>query len=792
MRSGWRFAASTVFAAACCQAPPEWAEIAPMTVADGVDVQVQLSAYATGNVLTFEAEADPGVVVSVLGDVLTVTGEPGFVGYSTITLLARDQCGQETATHVEVEVSDRERTDACSIRVTAVSSASSVSVAGSFNDWSSSETPMEKQTDGTWAVDILLPAGEYPYKLVEGGAWRCDPERATIQCDEGQAYDPTCPTGGNTCNSMLVVPDCRVAQLSVTNVNVDKPTGSLEVDGKADRKITEGWATLDGEPVDGWDGSTFHFATSGLSAGRHTLRFGADNAEPMYVPLWTDDRDWSTGLLYFAFVDRFADGDATLNAGEGADVDYAGGDWAGLRSKLDYLDDLGVTVLWITAPLDNAEGAWDGQCGATYAGYHGYWPHSDRLEEHFGDEAELQALVADAHARGMRVMVDWVANHVHRDHDWYQTRPEWFNEEHLCVDDDDGDGVVNWDQRPESCWFAEYLPDIDYAQTEPLAKSVDAAIDFAKTWEIDGYRIDAVKHMPHSVVVNAQTRIREEIEHTDAGGTEDFRTIGETFDGREKIASYLGDAQLDAQFDFPLYYAVVQAFARDEIGLSNGDGSLASAVSSSNAAYGGASMSTFLGNHDVERFIAQASGEVSSLGGDSPCGDDGSLHTADTAPGYPEPYERLRLAWTFLLTSPGLPLIYNGDEIGLPGYADPDNRQEMRFGNDLSADEAETLAHVQALGQARREHPAFALGTTVGWWENEPEVWAYARAYQDDAVLVLLNRGDGERTLQNGVAFAGLAEGTYVDILTGDTFSTSGDSLSVSVPAHGSRVLVPR
>ncbi len=775
---------------ACCQAPPEWQAINPVTAAAGVRVPVSLSAYATGDHLSFTAAAEPGVEISVAGDVLQIEGAEDFSGYSSITVVARDQCGQEATTTITVEVSDRQRSDACVVTLTTRSSSGVVSVAGDWNDWDANATLLEAAGNGVFSVELQLSPGAYAYKFVDNGSWRCNADEPRIQCDEGQTWDAACLPGGNTCNSLLIVPDCDVPQLSATSVDIDRSAKSIAVVGQADRDVTDAWATLDGEPVEAWTGRSFRYAATGLSAGRHTLRLGANGAESLYIPFWLDDRAWATGLLYFAFVDRFANGDTTNDTPEGADVDFYGGDWAGLRQRLGYLDQLGVTVLWLTAPLDNAEGAWNGQCEGTYAGYHGYWPGSDGLEEHFGTDEELRALIDEAHALGMRVMVDWVANHVHENHDLYQTRTEWFNERYLCVEDEDGDGVTNWDQRPETCWFASYLPDIDYYQTDPLVYQVDLAVSLAKDLEIDGFRIDAVKHMPHSVFVNIQVRIREEFEHRDAGGTEDFRTIGETFDSYWRISEYLGEDELDSQFDFPLYYAVLAAFARDEIGLSDSDSSLQASVAASQTAYGGVTMSTFLGNHDVERFITHAAGEISSAGGDGACGDDGKLRAPATPPNRDEPYARLRLAWSFLLTTPGLPLIYYGDEIGLPGYADPDNRQPMRFDAELSSSEGATLAHVQALGQARREHPAFALGNTVAWWENEADVWAYARVWEGDAVLVILNRSDTERTLSNGLAFAGLSQGVWVDVLTGDRFTSSGDSLAVTVPALSSRVLV--
>ena len=92
---------------------------------------------------------------------------------------------------------------------------------------------------------------------------------------------------------------------------------------------------------------------------------------------------------------------------------------------------------------------------------------------------------------------------------------------------------------------------------------------------------------------------------------------------------------------------------------------------------------------------------------------------------------------------------------------------------------------------ARRSHPAFALGATTGGWEGEADFWAFSRTWQDDAVLVLLNRAPTERVVTNGLGFAGLPVGRWTDVLTGEVFTSAGDQLTVSVPGRGSRVLVP-
>lgn len=801
----------------CCGSdPPTWDEIPALSLAPTERGTVDLTSFVHDDKggLEFDVEAADGLLATVDGATLSVVGEQGFSGLSSVTLVARDACGNEDVTEVEVTVGtggggggggSGDGTSCGHVEYTPRAGGDAVFIAGTFNGWDPAATPMTRRDDGVYEIDLDLDPGAYPYKLVEvdydaGGEpqWACDPESAYVQCDEGYTWDPSCPVNGASCNSMLVIGDCAAPRLNVVGLDIDREGDTVSVVVEAEGEVAEAWATLDGEDLGeaaGWTGKGFSYQSGRLSDGRHTLRFYAvdadgNEAEPVYVPLWLDDRSWETGLLYYVFVDRFANGDGGLDHSEGTSsstTDYEGGDWQGVINKLDYLDELGVTVLWLTAPQDNAEGAWNGTCNATYAGYHGYWP-SDPFapEEHFGDDATLRELIDGAHARGMRVLTDWVANHVITTHPYYTDHPDWFNPLNECG------AANNWNDIPETCWFTSYLPDIRYYDEEPLVQMVDDAMWWVKEYELDGFRVDAVKHMPHSLYWNFASRVRNEVEYSEVGGDEDFYTVGETFSGdRGLIGSYVNPRELDAQFDFPLYWAITSAFAREEAGLSNGEGSLADTFADSQAAFGGAIMSTFLGNHDVVRFLAQASGEVGSLYGDGTCGWDGGLWSPDQGTSDPTPYRKLMLAWTFLLTSEGLPLVYYGDEIGLPGYADPDNRQMMRFDGELSGNEAMVLEHVRALGQARREHPAFATGTRTGWWEGEAGFYAYARTTADDQVLVLLNRDAADRSVTNGLAFAGLTATTWVDVLSGDRFTAAGDSLTVNVPARGSRVLVP-
>ena len=768
------------------------------------------------NELVFTVEvSDPGSVDAALsGTTLTLAPLDGFEGTVDVTVTAHDECDVTGSVTFDLTVGDgiiTTDTDApCATPFvyTAQSAPAAVFLAGDFNDWDSAATPMIDNGDGTWEIGLELDPGSYTYKFVEqdsagGQQWNCDPN-AQRHCDDGYEWERECSLGQGTCNALVTVGDCALPVLDLTLLSIDRDTGVLEAtvdfspggDGGALSVVS---VTLDDEPVDvSWDGtSPLSLSLTDLSPTRHTLRvFATDadgnEAESLYIPVWTDDRDWAGGLMYFAFVDRFANGDASNDNPYGTNIEtgeYLGGDWQGLIDHLDDLDELGVTVLWLTAPWDNPAGTFDAKCGATITGYHGYWPSSATgLEEHFGDEATLTALIDAAHDRNMRVLVDWVGNHVHDDHPWVGDHPDWFTNQALC------DDANNWNDIPETCWFATYLPTIDYYQTGPLVESIDIAIDFAREYGIDGFRVDAVKHIPHAVHFNMQARIRDEIEHRSVGGDEDFYTVGETFSGdRDLIMSYVWDGELDGQFDFATYWAILSAIARDESALY----SLESTFDDSEAAFGDATMSIFLGNHDVERFISHAAGEVGSLYGDGFC-PSGDWRGPASAPDWDEPYLRLKLAWTWLLTHTGLPLVYYGDEIGLPGYHDPDNRQMMRFDGDLSSRETDVRDHLSALGAARQDHPALITGERVVWWEGassdselDGDVLAWARSSTHGESLVIINRSWQTHTLENGLSWAGLTPGTtYTDALSGQTWTASGDVLTVTVPPWGSAVLV--
>lgn len=762
---------------------PVWSDSVPDQLFDG-PVTVDLSSYSAADV--WEVEQVPGMVAEIDGSQLTITPESTFNGEATLTLTARTDCGMATST---VRVTTEPDVPGDCLTTFRWDGTGQALLAGSFNDWE----PQPFDEDGT--LSLPLQPGPHTYKIVADNGfgdqqWMCDPNAELIQCDAGYKepwetdWSHTCSPGVESCNSMIVVPPCDAPTLTVDDVQIDGDRVQATISTNA----TSGTATLDGEPLDVPFSGGFSVDTT-VTPGRHTLRFEVDGAH-VQVPFWTDGFDEDAGLLYFAFIDRLHNGDTSNDLDEGATATlggYEGGDVQGLIDLLPYLDDLGVTVLWLSNLQGNASGGWAGDCGQTYAGYHAYWPDAALdPEEHFADEALIHALIDQAHDRGMRVIMDWVANHVHEDHPYYAEHPEWFNADGNCKDV--VDGQQNWDRIPESCAFASYLPDIDYTQPEPLNLMVEDALWWAETYDLDGFRVDAVKHMPHAVTYNLTSTVNRRLEHA-----MDFYTVGETFDSYDRIKAYIGEDQLDGQFDFDLYRSIRSSFINPQAEL----GVLWDSYETSRTVYGDAPMSTFLGNHDVLRFVSDA-----TEGYVDPC-QGGQIAPAPVSD-QTHAYESLRLAWTFLLTMPGRPLVYYGDEIGMPGRGDPDNRQPLSWHvpnldqvqdvEDLAAQvgpqQAQTVRLVRDLASVRPDHPALYTGDWQEWW-REYDVFGYARRAGDSKALVILNRSAQERTLTNGLAFAQLpTDGTYTDLLTGDTFVAGGDSISVTVPARGARVLI--
>jgi len=400
---------------------------------------------------------------------------------------------------------------------------------------------------------------------------------------------------------------------------------------------------------------------------------------------------------------------------------------------------------------------------------------------------DLKALAKAAHARGIRVIMDFVANHVHQDSAIWQQHKDWFHQTVLLCGDAD-----NWNTHPVDCWFQPYLPDVDFTNDEAVEAFADAAVVWAREADLDGFRVDAVKHLDpvwgtHAFLRTLRAKLKAAVESSGVP----FYMVGETFvgdwgggNGDERIVkAYVSPLELNGQFNFPLYFVVVDTIAR-----ASGDmGQLLYVLNASRAFYGpDAIMSNFLGNHDVPRFISHAAGVIADKWGNG--AKEQGWQNPPALPSSKDPFARSVMAFAFLLTVPGIPLIYYGDEIGMPGAGDPDNRRMMQF-DGLTPDQLSLKEAVGKLAQARAQHPATRTGDVVEI-KRDKDFIAYAVVSTGDAVVVALNRGQGRSetlSLPTGVP----TTAPLKDVLTGQSYTAVGSQLTIEIKGLSAVVLAP-
>ena len=475
--------------------------------------------------------------------------------------------------------------------------------------------------------------------------------------------------------------------------DLDVTAVTLEVDGMPAGELEPSPITH-GHPAV-WSGLVPPTEAGGVS--RYRLRIHLRDADA--TPMWASDTDprpggqefafeavpppppdWSKdALCYHVMVDRFARSGESLPTPGDATSLY-GGTLDGIREHLDHIAGLGCNVLWLS-PVHQSPS------------HHGY-DHEDFLivEPRYGGDAALLRLVEAAHERDMRVLLDFVPNHTGRGHHLFRDAIE---------KDGDAASYYRFWQWPHyyRC-FSDVisLPELDTGDRNVQQQLVRAAQHWLTAYGADGVRCDHVAGVDPAFWVELRRGLR--------GVKPDALVLGEATGLPEWLARYAG--RLDAIFDFDLAYYVRQALARGRMDAAG----FASWLDEHDRAYPGLALANLLDNHDMNRFLWMAGGNV----------------------------DRLKLAATLLLTLPGMPVIYYGTEVGLSQRFDgvienAEARLPMLWGADQNQD---LLAHFQTLGRMRRESIALRRGDRRTLLADA-EVFAYERRAGDERVVVALN-----------------------------------------------------
>jgi glycosidase len=496
--------------------------------------------------------------------------------------------------------------------------------------------------------------------------------------------------------------------------------------------------------------------------------------------------------IYLLMPDRFADGDPSNDdppVSKGL-LDrkkpryYHGGDLRGVIEHLPYLKELGVTAIWLNPWYDNVNHpnereTYDGQPITDYHGYGAVDFYA--VEEHLGDLATLREMVDRAHALGLKVIQDQVANHTGPYHPWVSDppTPTWYygtQQNHLA------NTWQTWTlQDPHSPpemqkatlegWFIDILPDLDQDDPEVARYTIQNTLWWVGVSGLDGIRQDTLPYVHRRFWREWTGAIKKEYP--------DLRVVGELFDADPVLVSfYQGgaprfdgiDSGVDTLFDFPVYFRIRDAFAK---GGSLRDVAMMTARDHLYRDPG--ALVTFLGLHDVPRFMNEPGATVA----------------------------RLKAAFTFLATARGTPLVYYGDEIAMPGGGDPDNRRDFPGGWKEDArsafepagrtpEEESVHSHLQRLLALRQSIPALRRGRMVNLHAAD-RTWVYARVLDGRAVVVAFNAGPEPAFRDVPAGPAGLVDGVSLEdrLRSGAGATVAGGRLRLSLPAGASAVFVP-
>lgn len=495
----------------------------------------------------------------------------------------------------------------------------------------------------------------------------------------------------------------------------------------------------------------------------------------------------SSDAMYLIMTDRFAHGGAAPalpDVNRALPRGWHGGNFAGIEEHLDYLKQLGVTTVWTTPVASNA---------GMKESYHGY-AATDlyAVDPHFGTLADYRRLSDALHARGMKLVIDLVPNHIGVNHPWVSDppAPEWLHgtlAKHLSSSNSDFYQLVSPHAAPQDWlhitngWFTDAMPDLN--QENPLVEKylIQNAMWWVETANLDGIRLDTFPYVGRAFWHDYDTALHKAFPR--------LTMVGEVFNGDPMITSFFAggvahrgiDTDLDTPFDFPVYFALVNVIAHDHPMTE-----LAHVLAGDSLYPHPERLVPFAGNHDTVRFVTQAGGSV----------------------------PKLKLALGLVTTLRGMPLIYSGDEIAMSGGADPDNRHDFPggFAGDKqdaftqagrTATQQEAFAWTSGLLKLREAHAAFKTGLEQNLFADD-DALAFVRATnasgctndsQSERFLIVVNKSAKSKTIDLATADSALAGCTVfhpVAPTSGTDGTANGGKLHIEEPAESMTIFEVR
>ncbi len=621
-----------------------------------------------------------------------------------------------------------------------------VQIKGEFNAWNPNNTILEKDGD-TFNTSVLLNPGQYQYLFVVDGKEIRDPNNPDSVDNGMGGWNSIVKIKRAERSELPIIETSSFDNENITLQSSNVPTSIIAFIGNY--QIPQEHIAIDGTEI------TLNIPRLASSSPREHIRLWAYNdvgiSNDVLIPLHNgtvlndaaqlNREDYEAMVMYFLMVDRFNNGNPTndhpLNIPEvHPKADYFGGDLAGVSEKINdgYFESLGVNTVWLSPITQNPEGAYGKYPTpeTAFSAYHGYWPiSSKKVDYRFGTSQEMHDLVDAAHGSDMNILLDYVANHVHEEHPVYQNNKDWATELYLP------DGSLNterWDDHRLTTWFDTFMPTLDLSRMEIVDPMTDSALFWLTEYDIDGFRHDATKHIPLIFWRVLTEKVKKRVVVPE--GKKVFQ-IGETYGSRELINSYINTGMLEAQFDFNLYDDAVATFARDDVSFSRLTASLRESLSY----YGDHNLMGYItGNQDRARFISYADGSVRFDEDAKLAGWTRKIEVQDTMA-----YHKLSSLTAFMMTIPGVPTIYYGDEIGSPGGNDPDNRRMMRFEN-LTPQELATRERAKKLIELRRNNLALIYGDLKIIEESNNHM-IIKRSYFNNHVLAIFNKSSTQLTI---------------------------------------------